>query len=72
MCRHIFANQHKLKKLIHQQAVRFCSGSARLQEAIRYEEEDNFARTTRISPVRDVKLDPIIHDPDVGQHFKVI
>lgn len=70
LCRHIFANQHKLKKLIQLQAVRLCSGSARLQEAIRYEEEDTAPRTTRIHPIRDVKLDPIIHDPDVGQQFK--
>lgn len=72
LCRHIFANQHKLKKLIQQQAIRLCSSSTRLQEAVRYDEEDAVPRTTRIQPVRDVKLDPIIHEPDVGQQFKVI
>lgn len=70
--RYICSNKFSQKLIRHQLNKRFCSGSARLQEAIGDEEDDTFQRMTQIQAIRDVKLDPIRHDPDVGQHFKVI
>uniref|UniRef100_A0A336LH67 Branched-chain-amino-acid aminotransferase n=1 Tax=Culicoides sonorensis TaxID=179676 RepID=A0A336LH67_CULSO len=71
LCRHIFANQHKLKKLIQLQAVRLCSTTTRLQEAIRYEEDDHLPRPVQVPLSRRAPdLKPIQHDHDLGHHFK--
>lgn len=69
LCRHILANQHKLKKLIQLQSVRLCSSTARLQEAII--DEDDMLRPAQVPLTRqDVNLKPIEHEKDLGHHFK--
>lgn len=70
MCRHIFANQHKLRKLFQQNAVRaYCSGTARLQEAIL--EDEPFQPPHTVAPHVEHKWKPVVHDDDVGRQFKV-
>ncbi|XP_063705410.1 branched-chain-amino-acid aminotransferase [Culicoides brevitarsis] len=69
LCRHILANQHKLKKLIQLQTVRLCSSTARLQEAIVDDEE--FTRVSQVPVSRQApNLAPIKHEKDLGHLFK--
>lgn len=70
LCRHIFANQHKLKKLIQLQTVRLCSSTTRLQEAIS-DYEDETPKLIQVPYTRQpTNLAPIEHDSDLGHHFK--
>lgn len=71
LCRHIFANQHKLRKLIQQQGIRLCSSTARLQETILDDDQFNSAQQKTIKQTIDSKLEPITHDVDNGRLFKV-
>lgn len=67
-------NQHKLIQLLRQNNVRFCSsGSARLQEATRYDEEDLLQH---FKPADEQNFyyptaQPFKHNPDIGDQFKV-
>lgn len=63
-------NQHKLKKLIQIQTIRLCSGTARLQEAITFDDDEAFKRIPLTPTTESPNLAPIIHAPDIGHLFK--
>ena len=72
LLRRVLENQHKLIQQILVQSVRNCSGSARLQEAPKVEDDTEFMNMNTIAPTTSYyPLTPFKHDQDVGEQFKV-
>lgn len=70
MCRHVLRNQHRLMRFLQQQ-IRLCStGNIRPQQKVFDEREP--VKLIEIPPYAyDTKSQPIEHEPDNGQLFKV-
>lgn len=71
--RRVLENQHKLIQFLQQNSVRNCSGTARLQEAPKVEDDTDFLNVNTISSAASYypMTKPFNHDADIGEQFKV-